>query len=257
MFLQRNPTVLARLSLLAAFVACAAPPDDGEGGSSGGKTDSSQRFVEVDPSHSNATFRAYIGKALDLLEADGSQLATLTAHSIEAGYVKVDELSDLTCEDFIRVGTDLPDLHIDAHDYASLTPRSDLATNISNELDGYMWSNRVYISRGQTTKRLAATLIHEVNHVINRSEVGYYDDLPTSAFIHEYRSFYAEAQFDPEEYAGVDLVDYVVTNYELDRSKISAAVLAQPLTPKLLPTAAAWRSRRVQDDVEVPQDCSP
>lgn len=249
--------MLVRLSILAAFVACAAPADDSVDGSGGGKADSSQRFIEIDATHSTPTFRTYIHKALDMLEADDSELAQLTAHSIEAGYVKVDELSDLTCEDFIRVGTDLPDLHMDAHDYASLTPRSDLATSISNELDGYMWSNRVYISRGQDTRRLAATLIHEVNHVINRSEVGYYDDLPTSAFIHEYRAFYVEAQFDPAEYEGMDLVDYVITNYELDRSKVHAEVLAHPLTPKLLPTAAAWRSRRVQDDVEVPQDCSP
>ena len=93
--------------------------------------------------------------------------------------------------------------------------------------------------------RLAATLVHEVNHVINRSEVGYYDDLPTSAFIHEYRAFYAEALFDPEEYEGIDLVDYVIENYELDRIEDPRQILANPLTPRLLPDAAAWRARNV------------
>ena len=256
--MHRNPVMLARLSLLAAFVACAAPSEDGSDGSgTGGKADDTQRFVEVDPGHTNPTFRSYIGKALDLLEAHDSELAYLTLRSIEAGYVKLDELADLTCEDFIRVGKDLPDLEIAASDYDSLTPRSELLAEITNQLDGYMWSNRIYVSRGQTSKRLAATLIHEVNHVLNRSEVGYYDDLPTSAFLHEYRSFYAESLFDPEEYEGVDLVDYVITNYELDRSKIPAAILADPLSPKLLPSGAAWRARRVEADVEVPADCSP
>ncbi len=82
----------------------------------------------------------------------------------------------------------------------------------------------------------------------------YYDDLPTSAFIHEYRAFHAESLFDPEQYAGVDLVDFVVTTYELDRSRIAASVLEQPLTPKLLPDARAWRDRKVSADLEESPD---
>jgi hypothetical protein len=247
--------MLVRLSLLATFVACAAPGDDAStADGTGGKGDSAQRFVEVDPTHTTATFRAYIGKGLDALAAHDSDLARLTLASIEDGRVAIDELSDLTCADFLHVGKDLPDLHITPADYAKLTPRSDLAKAIANEIDGYMWSNRIYVSRGQEPIRLAATLIHEVNHVLNRSEVGYYDDLPTSAFLHEYRSYYAESQFDADYYAGVDLVDYVITNYELDRSKIPAAILASPLTPHLLPDADAWRERDVDSDV--PEDVS-
>lgn len=245
------------MTLLAAFVACAAPPDDALDGNAGGKADGSARFVEIDPSHTNATFRAYIHGALDELAADPRQLAQLTLRSIKDGQVKLDELSDLTCGDFLRVAKDLPNLGIEPGDYEDLTPRSELAAAIANELDGYMWSNRIYVSRGQETKRLAATLIHEVNHVVNRSEVGYYDDLPTSAFLHEYRAFYAESLFDPEEYEGIDLVDYVISNYELDRSMIPAEILADPLSPRLLPTANAWLERDVASDVEEPADCSP
>jgi len=248
---------LPGLAVLATFVACAAPSDDAVDGSAGGKTDGSSRFVEVDPSHTNATFRAYIHKGLDALQADPRQLAQLTLQSIKDGQVKLDELSDLTCGDFLRVAKDLPTLDIQPGDYEDLTPRSELTAAIANEIDGYMWSNRIYVSRGQEPIRLAATLIHEVNHVVNRSEVGYYDDLPTSAFLHEYRAFYAESQFDPEYYEGVDLVDYVLTNYELDRSKIPAEILADPLSPRLLPTANAWRERDVASDVEEPADCSP
>ena len=244
------------LWLSLALAACAATPGDelDEGGTSDGKGDRAggSRFDEVDPTYSTVTFRRYIGKALDLLAAHDSELARLTLRSIEAGLVKIDELRDLTCADFERVRADLPDAGLEPEDRDRLHARgSSVAAAIENELDGYMWSNRIYVSRGQTALRLAATLVHEVNHVINRSEVGYYDDLPTSAFIHEYRSFYAESLFDPEEYAGVDLVDYVITNYELDRSKIRASVLATPLTPKLLPDDRAWRARRVGADVEV------
>lgn len=245
------------LLLAAAVGACAEPgtddasdetPDDkGDRGTASGG-----RFTEVEPTHSSKAFRTYIGKALDVLAADDSELAQLTLRSISAGYVKLDELADLTCPDFERVRADLPDAGLTPEDRGTLAAKR----TIEAELDGYMWSNRIYVARGQTAKRLAATLIHEVNHVLNRSEVGYYDDLPTSAFVHEYRSFYLEAQFDPTEYAGVDLVDYVITNYELDRSKIRASVLAHPLTPQLLPTTAAWRTRNVTADREtVPAVC--
>jgi len=238
---------------LLLLASCASTPEGSDEaiddkGDRGGPTG---RFTEVDPTHSSKAFRAYITKALDVLAADDSPLAQLTLKSIAAGYVRLDELVDLTCADFERVRADLPDAGLTAADYAHLHDRgSAVKAAIENELDGYMWSNRIYVSRGQTAKRLAATLIHETNHVVNRSEVGYYDDLPTSAFIHEYRAFYLEAQFDPGEYAGIDLVDYVVTNYELDRSKIKASVLAHPVTERLLPTAAAWKARRPFDDVE-------
>lgn len=250
-----------RMALLAALTvsACAITDDelaeevsDGKGDRAGGS-----RFDEVDAAHSTKAFRDYVGKALDKLDAHDSQLARLTLWSIESGFVKIDELRDLTCADFERVRADLPDAHLEPSDRATLHARSSAAAKaIENELDGYMWSNRVYVSRGQTAVRLAATLIHEVNHVLNRSEVGYYDDLPTSAFIHEYRAFYAESLFDPEEYAGIDLVDYVIENYELDRAKIDPAILATPLTPRLLPDPKGWKVRNVRADrEELPDVC--
>jgi len=245
------------LALLLALSACAVPGDDVDDEVSDGKGDRAggSRFDEVDPSHSTKTFREYINKALDKLDAHDSQLARLTLWSIESGFVKIDELRDLTCADFERVRADLPDAGLEPSDRDTLHARSSAAAKaIENELDGYMWSNRIYVSRGQTAQRLAATLIHETNHVLNRSEVGYYDDLPTSAFVHEYRAFYAESLFDPEEYEGIDLVDYVIENYELDRSKIKPAILTTPLTPKLLPEPKAWKMRNVRADRETLPD---
>lgn len=244
--------------LLASLVACAHPASDDAAGVEGGKDDrgTSSRFVEVDATHTNATFRAYIHEALDKLAAEGSELARETVKSIASGKVRLDELSDLTCADFERVRKDLPDLGLTPADYALLKRRgSEVTAAIAGEIDGYMWSNRIYVSRGQDPQRLAATLVHEVNHVINRSEVGYYDDLPTSAFLHEYRAFHAERMFDPDYYEGVDLVDYVLTEYELDRTKIAQAILADPLTPKLVPDADAWRERAV--DADAPDSACP
>lgn len=225
--------MLRAVLAIAFFSACVDAPEDepddfGDVGDDG-KGDRGDRpaFVEVDPAHSSAAFRTYIRKALTLLENDDSQIARLTAQSIRAGRVKLDELADLTCWDLER-------LH--AEDATV------------SEVDGYMWSNRIYVARGMPTARLAATLVHEVNHVINRSEVGYWDDFPTSAFVHEYRAFHAEAMFDPEPYEGIDLVDHVIELYELERDAIDPDVLAAPLTPRMLPDATSWRMRRVADD---------
>jgi hypothetical protein len=248
--------------LLFTAAACSAPgegeDDEDYGEVSDGKADgASGRFVEVAPSHSTVTFRRYINTALNKLGRNDSELAQLTLASIEKGYVKIDELRDLTCADFERVRADLPDAGLVPEDRARLRQRgSDVAAAIEGALDGYMWSNRIYVARGMPSMRLAATLLHEVNHVLNRSEVGYYDDLPTSAFLHEYRAFYAESLFDPEEYAGIDIVDYVIENYELDRSKIPAEILETPLSPRLLPDAEGWTERMPHDDVEdVPDVC--
>lgn len=243
--------------VLASLVACAAPADEpleGSDGKSDGQT--STRFVEVDATHTNPTFRAYIHRALDTMRERDIELTRLTVSSIAAGHVRIDELADLTCADFLRVLHDLPDLGLAPADHARLKQRGSAVTAaLAAQLEGYMWSNRIYVARGHDATRLAATLVHEVNHVINRSEVGYYDDLPTSAFLHEYRAFHVERMFDPAAYDGVDLVDHVLTLYELDRTMIPASVLADPLTPRLLPTAVAWRERRVEDDIEEPADC--
>ncbi len=221
---------LAVAALLGGCLATADEPidDPTQDVEDGGKDDrgGAPAFLEVNPARSSANFRRYVTLALELLERDGSPIARLTARSIRDGRVLIDELRDLTCRDAER-----------ARREGSL-----------DDLDGYMWSNRIYVSRGQSVALLAATLVHETNHVINRSEVGYWDDLPTSAFLHEYRAFHAERMFDPEPYDGVDLVDHVIELYELDRDAIPASVLANPLTPRMLPDATAWRLRNVAAD---------
>jgi len=247
------------VAVVAASPACTEPvaPDELDGGGDGKADDPTTGFDEIDAAHTNRTFRNYIEAALRFLERHDEELARLTARSIRDRHVKVDELVDLTCWDFERVRADLPDAGLTPDDWHRLQDRgSPVAAAIRAEIDGYMWSNRIYVARGLTVSALAATLVHEVNHVINRSEVGYYEDLPTSGFVHEYRSFYAESVITPEEYEGVDLVDYVITNYELDRASIDPAILAEPLAPTLLPDAEAWRVRApAQDPVDDDAQC--
>ena len=224
---------------------------------SDGKADATATFKEVNSTHSSATFRRYIERALVYLERSPNPIGPLTAKSIRTGHVKVDELADLTCWDFERVRNDLPSEELLPSDYPKLQRNGNAPLiAISNAIEGYMWSNRVYVARNLPVARLAAVLAHEVNHVINRSEVGYYDNLPTSAFVHEYRAFHVESLIDPVNFAGVNLTDYVVDTYELERSAIAPELLRQPLTERLLPDTAAWTARRVTaDPKDIEADC--
>lgn len=229
-----------------------------------GKSDSAGGFSEVDPSHTNVTFQRYIEAGVRLLErSPNSEVAQLTAKAIRERRVLIDELIDLTCWDFDRARKDLPDAGLTSEDWTSLqAPGSEAGKKLTENLDGYMWSNRIYVARGLPVRRLAATFIHEVNHVVNRSEVGYYENLPTSGFLHEYRSFALEAEFDPKEWEGVDLVDYVITNYEFDREKIDPGALKEPLVPVTVPTKEAWDARDVaadalDDDALCPSNLPP
>jgi hypothetical protein len=242
----------ALLATCLALGACTGTTDDTDDDGAGGKADGSGHvFNEVNRAHSSSSFRRYVRNALDELAANHSQLSQLTLSSIESGHVQIDELADLTCADFQRVLKDSPDLPYTAADWPRLhDANSAVLEALTNELDGYMWSNRIYVGRGQERKHLASTFVHEVNHVINHSDLTYYEDLPTSGFREELRAFDAERRFNPEMFAGVDLVDYVITEYGFDRAKIDPAVLAAPVTPRLLPSAAAWRDRDVASDVE-------
>ncbi|MBK6516594.1 MAG: hypothetical protein IPM79_00725 [Polyangiaceae bacterium] len=79
----------------------------------------------------------------------------------------------------------------------------ELGAFLERELDGYQWGNRLYFTIQSSTDvdALAVTLVHEVNHVLNRSECSYYADLDAHevdgdlAFVEEYRAFLSECYF--------------------------------------------------------------
>lgn len=252
-------SALLLVSSLLALSACeSAPPDDAweeeQWADPTGKVDDGTTlptFREVDPAHSSEPFRRYVGRALVVLRDHADPIARATYRSIVEGKVLVDALSDLTCSDFKRVQKDFEGSWAipDAAFGRLQEPRSYYARRLAEDMDGYMWGNRVYVSRGQSPESLASSLVHEVNHVLNRSDHGYYEDLPTSGFLHEYRAFYVEARVFPELYEGIDLVDHVIESYELERAGIREGALRDPLTPRILPDADAWRARDLESDV--------
>ena len=75
-----------------------------------------------------------------------------------------------------------------------------------------------YVSKGLSPKALAATLVHEVNHILNRSEEHYRGD--AAIFREEYRAFYSEAIFRAEPVDDPDfcrrLKEHVIDLYGLD-----------------------------------------
>ncbi len=246
-------TLLATLlatSALALASSCGAPVGSDDSDSldelvGDGKQDRDgvpRGFAEVDPTHTSASFRRYVNQALLVLRDHPTEIGRLTYASIVAHRVRIDELVDLTCADFRRALADTTGLSI--ADYARLhDAHSGAAKQLTEQLNGYMWGDRIYVARGLTSQQLAATLVHEVNHVLNRSEIGYYDDLPSSAFREEYRAFFAERTFDPRPFDGLDLVAHVIELYDLDRDGIDPSLLKTPLTPRLLPSATAWQAR--------------
>lgn len=156
-------------------------------------------FTEVKPERTNKQFRAYVNKALEVLKADPRPLAQGTYRYIVSGRVKIDEVNDLTRADYLRARKDLVKwtraLTPDA--YGSLgNPKSHASRALDRLLNGYMWDDRIYIARGLSPQKLASTLVHEVNHFVNKSEEHYRGR--TQPLIEEYRAFYVEALFAGE-----------------------------------------------------------
>ncbi len=89
----------------------------------------------------------------------------------------------------------------------------ELGAFLERELDGYQWGNRLYFTLQSSTDvdALALTLVHEVNHVLNRSECSYYADLDAHvvdgdlAFVQEYRAFLSECYFAKDTSATVEV----------------------------------------------------
>lgn len=151
-------------------------------------------FLEVNPDRTSSAFRRRIGAALEVLQASGTKIGALTHEAIVTGKVLVDEIDDLSQADYARIrrdflkdGVALPiDGHKKLHDHHSQAWRA-----ITTDMNGYMWDDRIYVAPGLSATQLASTLVHEVNHVLNKSEEHYRGD--RAVLVEEYRAFYAEA----------------------------------------------------------------
>ena len=209
------------------------------------------RFQEVNSRRSSPDFQSYVDQALQVLKDHPTKIGRLTYESIQSGRILMDEMSDLTSWDFWRVRRSLMrwGVNLSKEDYFNLhRPQSGITRKIESLIDAYMWGNRIYLSGGFEARELAATLVHEVNHILNDVDRDYYDNWPVNAFLHEYRAFYAEKLFEPSSYWNVDLVSYIIKIYEFDRASIPESVLEQPLTGLLFPTVDAWKHRSVDSD---------
>lgn len=132
-------------------------------------------------------------------------LAAQTLQRVQAGDVRIGSLASARGADLWHM---CKDLDADVKSACAGLPPSDpewagdaaLRAAVVSELDGYMWGNRLYLTLGPETEtsHLAATLVHEVNHVLNRSECWYYSDYfahvvePSFAWLEEYRAFVSE-----------------------------------------------------------------
>ncbi|MEN9799783.1 MAG: hypothetical protein RL653_3480 [Pseudomonadota bacterium] len=150
-------------------------------------------FTEVNPQRSSAAFRGKVEAALRLLEKSGTPTARGTVEALRSGRVKVDGFSDLTRSDYRRLARELDPRGkvLTADAFESLGREGSRAHKlVDGAIYGYMWDDRVYVSTETSTRRLAATLVHEVNHVLNRSEENYRG--AKAKLREEYRAHYAE-----------------------------------------------------------------
>jgi hypothetical protein len=185
----------------------------------------------------DTAFRAYVGRALKLLEKSKSAEARRTLKALRAGEVRVDPLEQLTAADFRRVRRDLLRWNIPLResDFARLhDTRSQGFRAIARTLNGYMWGDRVYVHRDLKPRQLAATLVHEVSHVLNQSASHY--RTPKAVLLEEYRAYYAEKRF-----AGLQMTPKrcralkwrIIREYQLEG-----------LTPQDVPDVPPSRARR-------------
>jgi hypothetical protein len=207
---MRSLVLLTLYTFLGACDAGVAPESSAQ--PPAGKGDlASRTYRTVDGEPFPAADHAQITAALDELArvavegTSGRQrrLAETTLARIEAGDVVLGLIPRARGVDLWHMCKDMGDRPECAGespptpDWAGSGP---LLALITLSLDGYQWGNRLYFAFNEETTPsvLSITLVHEVNHALNRSECSYYRDLvshevdPALSFVEEYRAFIAE-----------------------------------------------------------------
>ncbi|MCX6131320.1 MAG: hypothetical protein NTX25_19950 [Proteobacteria bacterium] len=200
-----------------------------------------------------------LGQAMAILEKKakdrGSPLqkaiATETLARLAEARVLLDSIDDPLPEDLYHMCRDLGhrDCPKPLENPASFRGTSSLRQMIDQRYEGYMWGNRIYVKfiRSLKPEELALTLVHEVNHVLNRSECHYYHDYtaqvldPALGFLEEYRAFIAECAYRSgyladaaycHTYAEQELIDRSYT-FSIDAKKFMAPDPAAQLSERL------------------------
>lgn len=147
------------------------------------------QFLEVNPARTSSRFRRYVGEALDILRRSATRIGRLTWELVATGRVQLDELADLSRADYLRARRELTKDGVQL----PLRPNAAAFRAITRSINGYMWDDRIYLAAGLKPRELASTIVHEVNHVLNRSEEHYRSD--QAILVEEYRAFYSERLF--------------------------------------------------------------
>ena len=204
--------IAALLTTLACACSTAAPTAESE-------DDLKARtyaYVDANPDVPlGATARAKIQAALakiDRVARRGESqlrrdLAAETLARVEAGDVQLGSIAGARgidrwhmCKDYALEACEGPP---PAPDDRTWRGDAEVERTLDRDLAGYMWGNRLYFTLHGSTdpNELAATLVHEINHVANRSECHYYRKIethevkPDLAFVEEYRAFLSECYF--------------------------------------------------------------
>lgn len=234
----------ARFTLaLLAVIGCAAehsvvdaePTTELASKADRGTDDDLLTFWFVDPERPmNDREQGHVFDAMDVLvdwanEGRGirGDLAALTIARIGDGSVQLGSLSTVVGMDLWHICKDLE--HAACPGGFPEEPEGwhggqDLVDKLLEDMDGYMWGDHLYFSFGDSVdhKDLAGTLVHEVNHALNRSHCSYYVDLETheldhtKAFIEEFRAFLTECYLATPEATVAECSDFAA-NAVVDR----------------------------------------
>ena len=242
--------------LVLALAACAGA-EGADGQSEDDLAKRTRRFVDVHPdAPMSGVPRETILRALVKIARVAREtksplrraLATETLARIEGGDVLLGSIEASSGVDRWHMCKD-ENLH--ACDGAAPAPddrtwRGDakLATTLEKDLAGYQWGNRIYFTLSEATDvdELAATLVHETDHVLNRSECSYYRVIdthvvePDLAYVEEYRAFLSECYFNDESASVASCSAYAagrVGDYGFD-AKLSRVLPNKSDDPKKL-----------------------
>lgn len=201
------------------LVACAGSAGEGDGASEDDIAKRSRRYVDVSAeAPMTGVPRDKILRALAKIDRVAREaksplrraLAIETLARIEAGDVLLGSIEAARgidrwhmCKDEAQKACEgaMP-----APDDRTWTGDAALARKLEKDLAGYQWGNRIYFTLSNATDidELAATLVHETDHVANRSECSYYRVIdahvvdPDPAYVEEFRAFFSECIFGDE-----------------------------------------------------------
>lgn len=175
--------------------------------------------ARVDEAHRHA----FLGDVLAILENSHSPIAANTIRALQSGAVHLDTLDRMTVEDCVQLLVENP------KPWAGIASAEQCGSNpglarvpapVLQRVSGFQNENRIYVNPARSPKDMAATVVHEMNHVVNHS--GEHYGTQAEIFAEEYRAYFVAQQFeDAGRPAGGAWLGWmkrwIVEQYGLDR----------------------------------------